>query len=661
MSGSGKAISDSVAAPSSGASVQVARRARAQLAATSAAAIRFASRSDPMSSAATGATIIGPASKLMSDQRIPPAVAPSPETVRHYLAADAQRELDALHAELDVRLLALETALAHPDPQTSLGDLVLDLARVATAEAESSAARASLAAQLDAQVRAAAAASKTQRSLEAERATIKALRLELEQTRTARDAERDGAVRLAQEADRLRTSLEQERAAAVKAVRELDGARTALKGALDAGVAHRGQVAELEGALQNERDRSSALVSSLGRERDAVARASQAHAALQRDLAALQHTLDTHAANDADHRAALDILEQRCGELDRQCSTAVEGASEAVRERDALAAALKAAQQEAVAAQAAIDMRAAAADAQRVTAERNWRNAEARAEAARAERDALAAALKSAQQEAVAAQAAIDMQATAADAERATAERNWRDAEARAEEASTERDKLLALLEAAKKSVQGMQAAVDDRLATIESKRLSKVKAWEEAEARAQAAGREREALAAELDAVRQTTSEAHTEIARRLALANEEIRVLKLQLLESEGGRDQDVDLGSALDSAASPPSDQAGQRARRYAFPAKTKVHLGHEAGVLVDLSVTGAQVILATSPEVGRIVTLTMLSDETPCFCQGRLLWARREKPKGRPLQYRVGLVFTAGDEAAIHAFINRHSVS
>ena len=296
--------------------------------------------------------------------------------------------------------------------------------------------------------------------------------------------------------------------------------------------------------------------------------------------------------------------------------------------------------------------------AQRATAERNWRDDETRAEGASAERDARTAALEAAQQQATAAQAAM----AAVDAERATAERNWRDAEARAEEASAERDELMALLEAAKKSVQGMQAAVDERLATIETKRLSKVKAWEEAEARARAASRERDALAAELDAVRQTMSEANPEIARRLASANEEIRVLKLQLLESEGPGDPGVDLGSALDTTASPPSDQAGQRARRYAFPARTKVHLGHEAGVLVDLSVTGAQVILATSPEVGRIVTVTMPSDEAPCFCQGRLLWARREKPlKGRPLQYRVGLVFTAGDEAAIHAFIRRHSVS
>jgi hypothetical protein len=58
----------------------------------------------------------------------------------------------------------------------------------------------------------------------------------------------------------------------------------------------------------------------------------------------------------------------------------------------------------------------------------------------------------------------------------------------------------------------------------------------------------------------------------------------------------------------------------------------------------------------------VTLTLPSDEAPCFCQGRLLWARREQAaKGKPFRYRVGLVFTAVDEAAIQAFIEKHSVT
>src|SRR5437764_9861895 len=145
----------------------------------------------------------------MSKQQIaPPAGDPSPDTIRQYLAATAQRELDALRAQLDERLSALEAAIARPDQRGSLERLVLDLARVATAEAQSAAARATLEAQLHAQERATAAASEAQRLLAEERATTTALRFDLEQARAALDAEQETAVRLRQESDRIRQAVE---------------------------------------------------------------------------------------------------------------------------------------------------------------------------------------------------------------------------------------------------------------------------------------------------------------------------------------------------------------------------------------------------------------------------------------------------------------------
>ena len=105
---------------------------------------------------------------------VQPAAELSPEARRQYLADGARRELDALRASLDARLAALEDALAHPDPRVSLEELVLNLARVATAEAEATAARACLEAQLDAEHRAALDGDEMRRSLEAERAGIHA-------------------------------------------------------------------------------------------------------------------------------------------------------------------------------------------------------------------------------------------------------------------------------------------------------------------------------------------------------------------------------------------------------------------------------------------------------------------------------------------------------
>ena len=92
----------------------------------------------------------------MSDSRSPqPLPGQTPDAIRRALVDAAQRELDGLRAALDMRLAALETALAQPNQQTPLEHLVLDLARVATAEAESAATRACLQAQFEAQQRAA--------------------------------------------------------------------------------------------------------------------------------------------------------------------------------------------------------------------------------------------------------------------------------------------------------------------------------------------------------------------------------------------------------------------------------------------------------------------------------------------------------------------------
>src|SRR5690349_13470891 len=74
----------------------------------------------------------------------------SPEAIRRVLSDAARRRLDRLRDELDRKLVALEAGLAHPDRHDSLEQLVIDLARAATLEAEAAAAQAAL----DAQVRA---------------------------------------------------------------------------------------------------------------------------------------------------------------------------------------------------------------------------------------------------------------------------------------------------------------------------------------------------------------------------------------------------------------------------------------------------------------------------------------------------------------------------
>src|SRR5207248_9193508 len=81
----------------------------------------------------------------------------------------------------------------------------------------------------------------------------------------------------------------------------------------------------------------------------------------------------------------------------------------------------------------------------------------------------------------------------------------------------------------------------------------------------------------------------------------------------------DREIELSPLIDATPSPPSDLAGKRATRHAFRPSAKVQVDREVCTLADLSVTGAQVIGDTPPEVGRIVNITFMSDETPCFCQ------------------------------------------
>src|SRR6185503_9813676 len=141
--------------------------------------------------------------------------------------------------------------------------------------------------------------------------------------------------------------------------------------------------------------------------------------------------------------------------------------------------------------------------AERATVERHATGIEGRAQKASDERDALAAALETGRRDSAAALKAAEARAAAAEAKRATAEQNQAEAEGRAEEATAERDDLAVLLEAAKTSVKNMYAAVEERLVAIEAKRARTNDALDAAEARAEVAIAERDALAGELDVMK--------------------------------------------------------------------------------------------------------------------------------------------------------------
>src|ERR1700730_10762355 len=109
------------------------------------------------------------------------------------------REIEKLRAMLDARLTALEMALADPRQHSSLEQNILDLARVATEEADATARQAYLDAEREGQRAVAAARQEARTALEGEQAVTAAVRQELREAHAAVQKER--AARAALEGD----------------------------------------------------------------------------------------------------------------------------------------------------------------------------------------------------------------------------------------------------------------------------------------------------------------------------------------------------------------------------------------------------------------------------------------------------------------------------
>ena len=213
---------------------------------------------------------------------------PVSQELREYLAAAAQQELDALRAEFDERLAALEAALARRDPRASLEQVILDLARVATSEAEAAARRATIEAQRHAEQQSAAPESELQRALDAEHSVVKGLRAELDSVRARLDAEREGVARLREEVDPLRKALDQQRRAAEDTAKKLERTNASSQTAAEGAAAGKRRIDELTHTVERERARAAALDSELKLQRAAVEERSNAIADLEKQLGALR-------------------------------------------------------------------------------------------------------------------------------------------------------------------------------------------------------------------------------------------------------------------------------------------------------------------------------------------------------------------------------------
>jgi len=110
----------------------------------------------------------------------------------------------------------------------------------------------------------------------------------------------------------------------------------------------------------------------------------------------------------------------------------------------------------------------------------------------------------------------------------------------------------------------------------------------------------------------------------------------------------------------AAQAPAEGPIRKSDRQAFSSALGVQIDGEAALLVNLSVTGAQVLSCSALKPAKTVKMLLPSSDSPVLCRGRIVWARLEPTTpGKPIRYRAGMFFTATDQAAVQTFMSRHS--
>jgi len=105
-------------------------------------------------------------------------------------------------------------------------------------------------------------------------------------------------------------------------------------------------------------------------------------------------------------------------------------------------------------------------------------------------------------------------------------------------------------------------------------------------------------------------------------------------------------------------PPLDFGTRYAPRFRVTGKLEMLIDGNPAALVDLSITGAQVVSPTILKPNQRVRLTLSDDTAAIRLNAAIAWAQFEIPAGAPPQYRAGIEFAHGDGAAVGEFCARH---
>ncbi len=531
------------------------------------------------------------------------------------------KEVEALRASLDTRLTALEKALADPRKHGSLEALILDLARAATDEADATARNAVLDAQKNSESVAATARSEAIEALEAEKVESAALRQVIDQAKSAlKQAE---------------ATLKEERRAAEAAHREASGA-------------HR-ELAAVREAMEQQQSSSAGLRSELDAARAAVnaleQQVAQARSQSELERVVLAGELEQHNTALEGERAAAAQLVQASSQLEADLS-AVRGELSAAREE---------------------------LDAVR----RDLDGARGERDAARDERDASRRDLDAVRGELDGLRQDVDARAhtlshSQAEQEQAltTARDAARSAEARLQQEIHERDtqqqetaELQQRLETAESTIRERDAALRQLQAAHEARDAAEV---------IEAARAEHADVARDPDPETEIDLNAITREEERQVAIEKRTRALELALRDAEMRAEAaEVELDyhrhGTPEPAAGPPAAPAppapegadqfrgpARGARRVTFKPEPDIQVEGTPGKLVDLSMTGAQVLTPSAVNPNRLISVTVPIGDGAIVCKAKVAWARLE-PRGGQLWYRAGVSFTSVDQEALETYL------
>jgi hypothetical protein len=105
--------------------------------------------------------------------------------------------------------------------------------------------------------------------------------------------------------------------------------------------------------------------------------------------------------------------------------------------------------------------------------------------------------------------------------------------------------------------------------------------------------------------------------------------------------------------------PLDRAGtRRTPRFATKGEVAAIINGERCEVIDLSVTGAQVVLPTRLRPDQPLRITLFDREVQVQCRGVVAWSIAEPTRGA-VRYRAGVKFSDEDGETLEVFCARHA--